>query len=179
MLLRPAIRDRETSCPQLFAGLPQPPAQGSQKDHAKIRPVFENPQKIPAVQHQELAVGHCRCSCAALFAVEGRYLISPALMILKTTSLLSLDRELILMLPRNTARSRERRVEAAPSLINLGFKGSRANGGTVVIRNSPILRVYRGCERRTPASSNEFGLRRGKALDGGRLRNRCGTEPIR
>ena len=57
----------------LFAGLPQPPAQDSQQDHTKIRPVFEHPQKIPAVQHQELAVGHCRCICATLFAVEGRY----------------------------------------------------------------------------------------------------------
>src|SRR5215469_622570 len=56
-----------------FAGLPQPPTQNSQQDHTKIRPVFEHPQKIPAVQHQELAVGHCRCICAALFAVEGRY----------------------------------------------------------------------------------------------------------
>ena len=57
----------------LFASLPQPPAQDSQQDHTKTRPVFEHPQKIPAAQHQELAVGHCRRICAALFAVEGRY----------------------------------------------------------------------------------------------------------
>ncbi|HWX28492.1 MAG TPA: hypothetical protein VNZ53_13780 [Steroidobacteraceae bacterium] len=57
----------------LFAGLPQSPAQNSEHDYAKVRPVFEHPQKIPAVQHQELAVGHCRRVSAALFAVEGRY----------------------------------------------------------------------------------------------------------
>src|SRR5215469_928803 len=38
----------------LFAGLPQP-------------------QTISAVQHQELAVSHCRCIRAALSTVEGRY----------------------------------------------------------------------------------------------------------
>src|SRR5437588_4694488 len=58
----------------LFARLPQPPAQDSQEDHAKIRPVFEDAQKIPAVQHQELAVGHGRRIRAALFAVEDPYL---------------------------------------------------------------------------------------------------------
>src|SRR5215469_5730524 len=57
----------------LFAGLPQPQTQDSQQDHTKIRPVLEHPQKISAVQHQELAVGHCRCIRAALSTVEGRY----------------------------------------------------------------------------------------------------------
>src|SRR5947209_19229979 len=57
----------------LFAGLPQALAQDSQHDHAQIRPIFEQVQEIPAVQHQELAVGHRRRIRAALFAVEDRY----------------------------------------------------------------------------------------------------------
>ena len=39
----------------------------------KIRPIFEQVQKIPAVQHQELAVGHRSRIRAAFFAVEDRY----------------------------------------------------------------------------------------------------------
>jgi hypothetical protein len=57
----------------LFARLPQSLAQDSQHDHAKIHPIFEHVQKIPAVQYQELAVGHRTRIRAAFFAVEDPY----------------------------------------------------------------------------------------------------------
>jgi hypothetical protein len=57
----------------LFARLPQALAQDSQHDHAQIRPIFEQAQEIPTVQHQELAVGHHSRIRAAFFAVEDRY----------------------------------------------------------------------------------------------------------
>src|SRR5438270_45025 len=57
----------------LFARLPQALAQDSEHDHAQIRSIFEQVQKIPTVQHQELAVGHRSRVRAAFFAVENRY----------------------------------------------------------------------------------------------------------
>ena len=57
----------------LFARLPKPLAQDPQHNHAQIRPIFEQVQKIPAVQHQELAVVHRSRIRAAFFAVEDRY----------------------------------------------------------------------------------------------------------
>ena len=57
----------------LLARLPQALAQDPEQDHAQIRAIFEHVQKIPAVQHQELAVGHRSRIRAALFAVKDRY----------------------------------------------------------------------------------------------------------
>jgi hypothetical protein len=54
----------------LLGSQPQAAAQDFKEDHAKVRPVLEHWQKIPAVHHQEFAICHCGRARASLVAIE-------------------------------------------------------------------------------------------------------------